>query len=313
MLRRQITFTLRTQQAGLALIDFLTARFTYRTREAWLESIAKGELALDGHTCDNPSITLQVGMVLAWTPPAVEEPKVDWNCPIVFEDEHLCAVNKSGDLPCHPGGRYFNHTLWAVLKERGLDDPIFVNRLDRETSGLVLVARSPEAAKNLRTQFAHHQVEKTYIAFVEDAFAKSITARGELAPDADSAIRKKQLFTPSAEGKVVTQIDPVAVHGAISEVRVKPLTGKLHQIRATLLALGYPIVGDKLYGTDELRFLRFLEDGLTPQDMAALRIGRQALHAAELEFTHPHTNERMTLSAPLSLDLEGVRKIAPRS
>lgn len=302
MIRRSISFVIRKENAGGALIDFLAARFTYHSREDWLRLIDENRV-----TAPNPKI-LSPGDAIVYTPEEIPEPPIDPNCAIVYEDELIAVVNKSGDLPCHPGGRYFNNTLWALLKEKyGIPEPGFVNRLDRETSGLVLIAKTRPAEKNLRSQFAQHLVGKSYIAFVSGIATGPRTATGTLGPDPDSVIRKKQKFTPSADGTSETSWEPLAVHRDITELKVMPKTGRLHQIRATLLACELPIVGDKLYGSDETLFLRFCQGALTDADRAALRIRRQALHAAELSFRHPAFGRQVSFTAPIPEDLRALR------
>lgn len=258
-------------------------------------------------TVRNPDL-LATGDTISYTPEDVPEPPVDLNCTIVHEDELIAVINKSGDIPCHPGGRYFNNTLWALLKEKhGIAEPGFVNRLDRETSGLVLVAKTRAAEKNLRSQFAQHLVSKSYIAFVSGITTDPRTVIGELGPDSASLIRKKQKFTLCDDGTSQTSWETLAVHHDITELKVTPKTGRLHQIRATLLACGLPIVGDKLYGPDETRFLRFCRGELTANDLAELRLPRQALHAVELSFRHPAYGRPTTFTAPLPDDLRSLQ------
>lgn len=307
MIRRNVTFTVRTENAGGPLIDFLAARFTYHSREEWSRLIADGSVTAPDFR------RLSVGDVICYTPKDIPEPPVDFSCRILHEDDLIAVVSKSGDLPCHPGGRYFNHTLWALLKEKhGISDPIFVNRLDRETSGIMLIAKTVEAEKNLRSQFASNRVNKTYTAFVSGVVSEPGRAVGNLGTDPDSLIRKKQKFTAEPNGTSETAWEPVAVHGDITELKVHPKTGRLHQIRATLLACGLPIIGDKLYGADETLFLRFCQSTLTEADRAVLRISRQALHAAELSFRHPAFGRPVTFTAPLPDDLQTLQKKEPQ-
>lgn len=303
MTRRNVTFTVRAENAGGPLIDFLTARFTYHSREEWARLIANHSVTAPNHD------TLSVGDVIRYTPEEIPEPPVDFSCQIIHEDDLIAVVNKSGDLPCHPGGRYFNHTLWMLLKEKyGIEDPIFVNRLDRETSGIVLIAKTLAAEKNLRSQFTAKRVHKTYTAFVSGIVSEPGSAIGNLGTDSDSLIRKKQKFIADPNGTSETAWEPVAVHGDITELIVRPKTGRLHQIRATLLACGLPIVGDKLYGVDETLFLRFCKGALTDADRATMRIQRQALHATELSFRHPAFGRPVTFNAALPDDLRSLQK-----
>jgi len=321
-MRRQIRFVIPTERAGVAVLDFLAARFTYHTRPEWQGRIAEGRVTVDGRPA-TPERILAAGDELAYLADDIPEPPMDDRIALVYRDDDLAVVNKSGNLTCHPGGRYFNHTLWALLKKHhGIDDPIFVNRIDRETSGLVLVACTPRAAKNLRAQFAARQVEKRYLALVEGTFPAACTTAGWIVADFTGEVLKQRRFLPVAGPAVAwTDTAPVpppepeaqwavtafrrrAVYGPVSLIEACPHTGRLHQIRVALQSLGFPLVGDKLYGADPGFFLRFCRDELTEEDRARLRMGRQALHASGLRFQHPRTGRPMAFDLPLPADMQ---------
>ena len=313
MIKRITTFTLPPAATGRALASYLAERFPYHDHAGWCARIAAGRVTLNGRAAHHDT-TLAAGDTLAYDVADIPEPPVDFNITIIAEDHDLLVVSKSGNLPCHPGGRYFNHTLWAWLKERaGLTHPEFVNRIDRETSGLVVVAKNAAAAANCRKQFAARQVEKRYHALVESAsFPAAITCRGWLAADPASAIRKKQRFIaadtptaapPAAASHATTEFRLLRQHRALALVEARPLTGRLHQIRATLLAIGHPLVGDKLYGIDETTFIRFCQGALSDADQRRLRLPRQALHASSLTLRHPRHARPVTLTAPLPNDM----------
>jgi 23S rRNA pseudouridine955/2504/2580 synthase/23S rRNA pseudouridine1911/1915/1917 synthase len=309
---REIRFTVREKDAGKALAAFLAGRFTYHSETEWRRLIREGRVEVNGATAD-PDRPLAAGDALRYDVSGLPEPPVDAAFRVVSDDPLLLVVDKPGNLPCHPGGRYFNHTLWALLRERcGVETPVLVNRLDRETSGLVLVAKTPAAAANLQKQFAAHAVAKRYTVFVEGAFPERIEAAGWLAPDPRSAVRKKRRFLPAAAGSPApaegaewaeTAFERERLCDGFSVVTALPRTGRLHQLRATLLSLGYPVTGDKLYGVDETIFLRFCGGALTPEDGARLRLPRQALHAGALRFRHPRFGAWTEASAPLPPDM----------
>ncbi len=309
---REMTFTIRDKDAGKRLTAFLAARFTYHTEEEWARLIAQGRVRYNGGRA-TPDAVLMMGDVLRYDASDIPEPPVETAFGVVLDDPLVLVVNKPGNLPCHPGGRYFNHTLWSLLKTNcGLKDPVLVNRLDRETSGLVIVAKTPEAAHNLWSQFASHKVVKRYTVFVEGEFPERADTAGWLSADPVSAIRKKRRFTPTAQGSLApdqtsewaeTAFERVRICDGFSVVTAQPRTGRLHQIRATLLSLGYPVTGDKLYGVDETLFLRFCADALIDEDKQRLRLRRQALHADYLCFRHPRFGALTELSAPLPEDM----------
>lgn len=318
-MKREMVFKVPESAAGTAVADFLAARFPYHDRAGWCERIATGLVTVNEQLC-TPETVLKTGDRLSHESDGRPEPPVDFNVGIVSDDDDLLLVNKSGYLPCHPGGRYFNNTLWAWLKkEQGLEEFTFVNRIDRETSGLVVIAKNLAASENCRKQFSGRKVVKRYKALVEATdFPAEIETAGWLVNDVDSAIRKKRKFIQGGAARPGTLNTPPSPDaewaetkfrllkqcGEIALIEAEPHTGRLHQIRATLLALGYPIVGDKLYGVDETLFLRFCKGELTDVDRVRLRMDRQALHASGLSFRHPKFGRPVTVDLDLPDDMK---------
>ena len=311
-MKRRIECRISETYAGHTLPAFLTTRFPYHDEMGWRERMAKGRILINDLPAA-PQQTLAAGDRLEYLAADTTEPPVNRSLDIVFEDEDIWVINKPPNLPCHPAGRYFHHTLWAILKEQsGGIAPAFINRLDRETSGLVLVAKTPEAAEKGRRQFHGQRVEKRYLALVEGRFPDQLEGHGWLTSDTQSVLRKKRRFLATREGAppegsktdwAETKFRCVGIHGEISAVEVVPLTGRLHQIRATLYGLGFPVVGDKVYGVDETIFLRFCTDALTDEDRRRLRMNRQALHAAALRFRHPRTGQELFFETPAPPDM----------
>jgi len=305
----------RREHAGLELAAFLGARFPYHTAEDWARLAAEGAVLLNDAP-PPPGRLLAEGDIVRYMPAGGPEPRVDTAFTVLYEDRDIVVVDKPGNLPAHPAGRYFKHTLWWALKERlGITNPGVINRLDRETSGVTLVAKNPIADRSCRAQFSSRGVTKKYIAIVEGAFPGPLLARGYMSSGSTAVIRKKQLFEPAAgplpePGResqwAETAFTLLERKKDLSVVEAVPHTGRLHQIRATLLALGFPLAGDKIYGLDEGVFPRFLEDRLTEGDAAKMRLGRQALHAAELSFRHPSDGRAMTVKAPLPADMSAL-------
>lgn len=306
-------FRIPEDRAGELLIDFLVQRFPYLPREGWLGRIDRGRVLVNAATTET-GCRLARNDVVESLVDDIPEPAVCADLTVIHEDRDILVVDKPPNLPCHPGGRYFNHTLWAVVKrEFGIESPAIINRLDRETSGVALIGKTEDATRRCRMQFAERRVEKTYIALVEGAFPESLEARGYLALDEASVIRKKRKFVAADEGgpvppggeTSVTRFRRVALGAALSEVESHPETGRSHQIRATLQSLGFPVVGDKMYGVDPGMFLRFCTDALTAEDRLRLRMDRQALHAARLCLRHPRTHKPVEFAAPLPADMAG--------
>ena len=294
---RIISATAGPELEGVRLDHFLSGRFTYQSRTGWQSIIRAGRITVNGIRV-RASRRLHTGDVIVFDVDGIEEPEVDPTYRVVLERPEFLAVAKSGMLPVHPSGCYFRNTLLMLMKER-YGELYVVNRLDRETSGLVLLARDPGTAGVLSTLFASRQVEKTYLAAVfGEVPAGTVRCDGWLSADPDSPVRKKRRFTADDPGTedaetCSTEFTRIMTRGGYSLVACKPHTGRLHQIRATLRSAGFPLLGDKLYGPDATIFLRFTEDVMTDSDRAALVLPTQALHAWRLRFRLPGTGEEI--------------------
>ena len=240
------------------------------------------------------------------------EPEVNRNVEILHEDENLLVINKPPDLPVHPSGRYFRNTLYFLLKERFGDDfrCHFVHRLDRETSGVLLMARNGEITRLLQKSFLTGAVHKEYRVMVEGVPPKKIQAKGFQFRDGKSPVHRKWNFFPGEaprglpeEVDARTDFELLEEKKGISLLRAVLFTGRMHQIRATLCSLGYPVVGDPIYGLDETIFLRLISDTKTEEDRKLLRMGRTALHAGLLRLPHPITGRTMEFRSPIPEDM----------
>ena len=310
-MRRRVRAVVTSEERGQTLVDLLVRRYPFKNRVQWLEVATDQRVMVNGRV-EAPSLILNLADEVIYEAPESPEPAVDLNFTVLFEDEEIMVVNKTGNLPCHPGGCYHDNTLWYQIKESfGLLKLHLINRLDRETSGVMLVAKTGEAARNLSKQFFCRCVKKVYAVIVEGAFPSSLEAVGWLMPDARSVVRKKRCFVrgssddkPSETAEwAESRFELMQECGEISLVQVQPQTGRLHQIRATLCSLGFPVVGDKLYGVDDNFFLKFISDELTAVDQTKLRMKRQALHAKELHIHHPATGKALCFTAPLPEDM----------
>ena len=294
MQERVISTTAGPELEGVRLDHFLTERFTYQSRTGWQSVIREGRIAVNGIRV-RASRRLHAGDVVTFDVKGIAEPEVDPSYSVVLDRPGFLVVSKPGCLPVHPSGCYFHNTLLMLMREE-YGELFVVNRLDRETSGLVVLAKDAETAGVLSGLFASRQVEKTYLAAVFGEFsAGTVVKNGWLSSDPVSPVRKKRRFTetdPGTEGAepCATEFACLKTNGRFSLVECRPHTGRLHQIRATLYSCGFPLVGDKLYGPDDTIFLRFTEDALTDADRAALVLPTQALHAWRLRFTMPGTD-----------------------
>lgn len=237
--------------------------------------------------------------------PSFEEPTVPLFFDVIYDDDAIVALDKPAGLPVHPSATYHKHTLTFLLRERfGPDAPTIAHRIDRETSGLVLCARSLEAERSLKDAFENRRVSKRYLAVVEGAVEED-EGRIELpmAP-AKEGLHILMEVTPEGEGyRCASRFRVVARNEERTLVALAPESGRQHQLRVHLSALGHPIVGDKLYGPDGVApFLEYIETGMTDALHRRLGHSRHALHAYSLTFEHPEGGP-MTLRAPLPEDL----------
>jgi len=242
-----------------------------------------------------------------FSPPSGTAPKVDpahlpgW---ILEEDADYIAFDKPGWLICHPSKDGPWSSLVGAVKEwRQLEVLHLVSRLDRETSGIILIAKHFEAASAAQTAMERRMVLKTYYALLKGEMKEPVMVDQPLGPDETSQVVVK---TAVREGPgtlpAATFFEPVLVGGGYTLARVQPHTGRKHQIRAHALWLGLPVVGDKLYGGDDSLYMEFVAHGWTDRLASKLEMGRQALHASKLEFRYPPRITR-TFSAPLAPDM----------
>jgi 23S rRNA pseudouridine1911/1915/1917 synthase len=230
-------------------------------------------------------------------PPATEEEEpVDAR--IAYEDEHLLVVDKPAGLVVHPGAGHATGTLVQGLSGRGLaggdaERPGIVHRLDRDTSGLLVVARTEAAYEGLRKLVRTRRLEREYLALVRGR-PRSRRGRIEAAIGRDRRDPTRVSLDTDAPKPATTNFEVVELFHDHALLRVRLETGRTHQIRVHLGAIGLPVAGDPVYGAPE--------PGLT----------RQFLHAARLAFPHPITGSVVETTSPLPPDLEaalaGVRR-----
>ncbi len=214
----------------------------------------------------------------------------------------LFAVNKPGHVLCHPSKFGPWSSLIGAAREY-LGEPVLhmPSRLDRETSGAVLFARNRELGSTLQRAIQHHRVHKTYTAILDGILSSPVTVDEPLGRDAHSSVFLKQAVRPDGYPSH-TEFEPIACAANHTLTRIRPRTGRLHQIRAHAAFLGHPVTGDKLYGPDENHFLHFIQHGFDETLQQALPLSRQALHASSLVFQLP--GGELRIDAPLADDID---------
>lgn len=300
------------ESAGMRLDRFVQSQLKRTSRTRAAEIVSRGAYSPEARRLRGSDRVRPEQCILLWRAPW-DEQAPDTAIPVLHEDEALLAVNKPPGLPVHPTARYHKSTVIKMMEAARPGERIFLaHRLDRETSGVLLLCRTPEADRRVKAQFEERTgVTKRYVAIAwgwpeHDAF------RVELPLELDTASRYKVKMRVASPGRGLTSATACEVLGRRADpltgrryalIRCTLETGRQHQIRVHLATSGLPLVGDKLYGPDEGMFARGADGELTDEDRRALELDRHALHAALLELTHPATGERVRIEAPLSDDL----------
>jgi 23S rRNA pseudouridine1911/1915/1917 synthase len=251
------------------------------------------------------SSPVQVGDELVIRRPARPEPSCPRTVGVLHRDDQVLVIDKPAGLPVHASAKFYFNTLTRVLAETFPGEPLQIaHRLDRETSGALVVARGFQAASRLKTAFARKLAKKTYLAIVRGA--PDFAARDIDLPialnDAPGALDVRMVPTEGAP-PALTRVAVLERRAGCALVRAEPVTGRQHQIRAHLAAIGHPIVGDKIYGQPDDLFRAFCASGLTDELLALLELPRHALHAHTIEIPHPATGDPLRVESPLPADL----------
>lgn len=222
---------------------------------------------------------------------------------VIYEDERLFVVNKPGDVVCHPS----KHGPWSSLvgaarELLGLATMHLVFRLDRETSGVVVMAKEPRMASRLQTAMQDRRVGKVYVAILTGELNEPIRVEQPLGPDTASPVFMKSAVCADGQASA-TRFEPVAVSQGFTLARVTTETGRKHQIRAHAQWLGRSIVGDKIYGPDARLYLDFIDGGWSPELERRLHLPRQALHCARIDLREAGMD--FVFDAPMPADIAG--------
>lgn len=281
---------------GLTVLEYLVQKFPYFDRDGWLARITEDRITVNGEraTADQKA---EPGSVLSYRMLDFQEPPADLNWSVIAEDEWFLVANKPGNLLIHKMGLAYRSNLVYLVRNAGNPswskaDP--AHRLDRETSGVVLFAKHKEALAAVLNLFETREMSKEYLAIVAPVPGARVPAVGDegridLPLGRTDHPEKGQIQAVGVPGAREAQTNWVwgpEVSPGRHLVTVRPETGRTHQIRVHMAALGWPLLGDKLYGG--------------PPAI------RHALHARRLSFVHPFTCVPVSYEAPLPADWQGL-------
>jgi 23S rRNA pseudouridine1911/1915/1917 synthase len=307
-----ITIAVGAEDAGKRLDQFLASRLEHVSR-ARVQQLISAENVLVNNAAAKTSLKLRGGETVKVLSEAERAPlkaiAEDIPLDIVYEDDDLAVINKTAGMIVHAGagasddarnrGTLVNallHHLQSLSGVGGDLRPGIVHRLDKETSGLIMVAKNDEAHRKLSAQFAAREVKKKYLALVHGWVKKdSATLTQSISRD---RIRRTRMTTKLEGGRTAVTHYRVArrldtAFGKFTLLDVKIATGRTHQIRVHVAAMGHPVVGDTVYGAPKQ----------ARGHSAAIHLPRNFLHAAELEFRHPRTEETIMLKSELPEEL----------
>lgn len=316
------SFRTALEDAGRRLDQFLTAVLENVSRARVQELIEQQKVRVNGATA-RPALKLRgaelIEVVGEAERPALKAAPENIPLDVVYEDEYLAVINKPAGMVVHAGaggeernrGTLVNALLFRFRDLSGIGGearPGIVHRLDKETSGLMVVAKTDEIHRKLAAQFASRQVKKKYIALVMGWPAEKGTVAAEISRD---RLRPTRMTTRRAGGRSAVSHWRVwrkleTRYGKFALVDVAIETGRTHQIRVHLSSIHHPVVGDSLYGAPHVLRVQPSKTSVRgkSQPEQQLSLDRNFLHAAALEFVHPATRERLSFERPLPPDLQ---------
>lgn len=287
---------------SLTVVTYLASRFTYLPETSWSQFVREGRIFCNGVICDEATMVVK-GDTIRCNLPEFGAPEVNYDYSIVYEDDWLVAVNKPAGLRVHSRGKFINANL--IYHLRHIRQPAYpganpVNRLDTDTSGLVLVSRDKKVLSQLMRQFAQGQVVKSYLAVIK---GRPVDAEGTvnlpIGPVEGAKVPRFGVYRKQGKAAVTHYKTVRTLSDAFTLLELSPENGRTHQLRVHMAAIGHPIAGDALYTMSDDDYLDWLHN---PSRQTGLK--RQALHSHRLEFSHPALKTTCSLSAPIAADIQ---------
>ena len=307
----EVSFRVPPPLKGERVDAYLVSRLRGYSRSRVQKLIQEGKVRVRGRQA-KPAARVDGGdTVVVLYPRIAEAPCAVERLEVVFEDESLLAVSKPAGMLSHPTHKVIRNTATAVLKSQLPGQTLrLAHRLDRETSGVLLFSKSVEAARSVFEQFFGRKTEKEYLAIVRGKASfkkKSVSLPLERE---GGMIRVKQTSSTGTGQTAISEVEILSASETLSLARIRPRTGRLHQIRVHLASLGHPVLGDKLYYGDGRYYLKAVDKTLAPADYAALGAERQLLHAWKLRLRHPVLGTSLEITAPIPADFRAVAQAA---
>lgn len=313
---RRFTFRVAARSSGHRLDTVVSEHLENCSRSLAATLIRAGAVQVNG-TASKPAYRVHAGdRIDARLPPPAAPSYQPEKMPldILFEDDQLLVLNKQPGVVVHPApghatGTLVNGLLYHCpdLEGVGLERrPGIVHRLDKETSGALVVAKNGVSLEALARQFKARRVEKTYLALV---YGRPATPRGAIAlPIGRHPVARKKMAVNTPRGRKAESLWRLKeLFAGVSLLEVDLKTGRTHQIRVHCAAIGHPIVGDRLYGSRRAGAAALRNQGLAPVQLRKLlETDRQMLHAWRLKFSHPRSGLPMAFEAPLAADMLSV-------
>jgi len=296
--------------AGLTLLNVLTDRFPYHDAGKWQELI-EGELVLLNGEPPAPDTVVRGGDSLVYKAVDFQEPAVATEWKEALKTPDLLLVDKPAGTPVSRTGLIIRNTLVNILRRHYSEDIHLLHRLDRETGGLLLCARSREACRKYQGSLPGIITGKYYLAVVQGRFAPSnLEVLAPLDTKPDSPVRCRMWVDPEGK-KCRTIFHGISATGDFSLVLAELATGRRHQIRAHLAHLGHPLVGDKIYSHDGKFYLKRIGSELTEEDYQRLGAENHTLHAWAMRLKVPGQPEKLYFSGKFSPDMDKLLRLFP--